>query len=435
MKHTIKLALFVLLFFTNCQSEYKATPKPHADLITKVDEYFSRLTELQKFNGSILLQKDGKVILTETYNMKGDVPRSMKVSEHSQFDIHSISKLMAKAALVKLETETKISKSDKLQKYIPDFPEGNKITIQHLINNQSGLPRRFSVKHENLIDKDPSDVIELIKKEKLLFEPGSETGYSNLGYQLLYFIIAKITNKPFVQYIDDEFFKPLQMANSGAHFHLDKGNLKTFVKNHEEDDDKIVVVPHIDDSDKNQAKIYSTTGDLLKFINFVKKEPYRSAMQSKNIIGFSGGGDGILSHAKTVLDADYEIVFFSNYDAIPFGDILTTVDKIMKREAYELPKEVNWQSIVLANTTLEKYVGKYNVRDFNNEIFEFKLEQDSLVFYQSGERNTAIIPTNDSTFFFEPKEEDHFIFKDDGNGDYKLVFIYKKMPLVGKKID
>jgi len=436
LKQTAKFIFIVLLYFIACKGEYKATSKPFAERSANLDEYFSRLTQLHKFNGSVLLQKEGTVIISGTYNMKGDVPRSLKVSEHSQFDIHSISKLMAQASVVKLEQKNLINRGDKLNKYIPDFPRGNEISIQHLIDNQSGLPRRFSKKHKDLIKKTPEEVVALIKEEKLLFEPGAESLYSNLGYQVLYFIIAKITKKPFVKYLDDEFFKPLNMNNTGAHFHLNKNNLKTYVQNHEKDDGKIVVVSNIENDGKNQTKIYSSTNDLLKFINYVKQEPYRSAMKnSNNSIGWSGGGDGIFCHASAVLESDYEFVFFSNYDDIPFGEILSTVEKIMTNEKYELPKEINWKGITLKNSTLEKYVGKYNVRAFNNDIFEFKLDRDSLVFYQNGERNTVVIPANDSTFFFEPKEPDHFKFRMTNSGEYQLVFIHKNIELRGNKID
>ena len=435
MKHSKKFIFLLFVIITACKGEYVATQKPHADLVSNVDDYFSQLTKIHKFNGSVLLQKDGQVILSKTYNMKGNVPRSLKVSEHSQFDIHSISKLMAQACVVKLEQDKLIKQEDKVSKYISDFPRGNEISIQHLIDNQSGLPRRFTIDQENLIEKNPAELVTLIKEEKLLFEPGTETLYSNLGYQVLYFIISEITKKPFVQYLEDNFFQPLNMNNTGAHFHLNKNNLKTYIQNHEEDDGQIITVPNIEKDGKNQAKIYSSTNDLLKFINHIKQEPYRSAMKnSKNAIGWSGGGDGLFCHANASLDSNYDLVFFSNYDAIPFGKILSTVDKIMNRENFELPKKVSWKAVSLKTSDLKKYVGKYNVREFNNDIFGFTIEKDSLVFYQNGERNSAIIPANDSTFYFESNEENHFQFRKTESDLLKLIFIYKGVEFEGLQI-
>lgn len=94
-----------------------------------------------------------------------------------------------------------------------------------LLLNSSGLPRRLSEKPKDLITKSPEELVELIKKEELVYKPGTETLYSNIGYQLVYFVIAKVSEKPFVQYVNDEFFVPLRMDDSGAHFYLEKDNI------------------------------------------------------------------------------------------------------------------------------------------------------------------------------------------------------------------
>ena len=286
----------------------------------------------------------------------------------------------------------------------------------------------------NLIDKSPEEVIELVKEEKLLFEPGSETMYSNLGYQVVYYIISQVTKKPFVQYLNEEYFQPLEMKNTGAHFHLENNNLKNLVKNHEEDDGEIVVVPNIENDGKNQAKIYSTVEDLLLFINHIKSPFYLYEIKnSENKIGWSGGGDGILCHAEHNISGDYELVFFSNYDEVPFGDILKTVDKIMNNEPYELPQEINRKAIAISSSILKQYEGKYRVKEFNNSIFEYRVENQMLVMYQDGERGGILNAETDSTFFAEPDEEDYFEFRKTETGSYKLIFHYKKIEIVGTK--
>ncbi len=437
MKKVIPLFILVILVFFGCDSakpQNKEASSTSKIVSKNLNEYFEALKDLRKFNGGVLVQRQGERLLYKAYNMEETV-QSLRVDEYSQFDIHSISKLMAQAVVVKLEGDNLINREDKLSKYISDFPNGDLISIEHLIKNQSGLPRGFSKDYPDLIDKDPVEVVEYIKEESLLFEPGAETLYSNLGYQLLYFIISKVTNKPFVVYLDEAFLQPLQMKNTGAHFHLKKNNLTQLVKNHEDDDGALVVVPNIQRDGKNQAKIYSTMEDLLTFINHVKEEPYRVPLKNRNKeIGWSGGGDGILSHAKAALDKDYEIIFFSNYDEIPFGEIIETVEKIMTSQPYDLPREINRQAVNVEKNILEKYVGKYSVKEFNNDIFEYRIEQGKLVFYQNGERNTLLNAESDRTFFDKPNASDYFEFRQTTTGEYKLIFHYKKMEIEGHKI-
>lgn len=398
-----------------------------------LNTYFNALTQLKKFNGGVLIHSGGDTIIHKVFTM--DTVETLQINKNAQFDIHSISKLMAQACIVDLEADQLILRSNTVHDFIPDFPNGDQITIQHLIDNQSGLPRGFTQAYDNLIDRSPEELMELIQKESLLFAPGSETHYSNLGYQILYFIIAKITNRPFVQYVKDSFFTPLDMNRSGAHFYLDKSNLSHLVTNHENDDGVYSVVPNVQSRDKNQAKIYSSLSDLMLFIQQVKKEPYLAALKNKqNEVGWSGGGDGILSHAKASLDGNYEVVFFSNYDEIPFGDIIQTIDKIMKNQPYTLPKKIHREAIEVDVDKLQQYTGKYLVKEFNNDTFEFKLEQNQLVFYQNGERSDVVYADTDSTFFDQVDAEDYFTFRLLKDNSYDLIFNYKKIEILGKRI-
>ena len=401
----------------------------------KLNQYFEKLVELKKFNGALFVQKNEEIIIWKNYNIEVDAPTSLNTHKTSQFDIHSISKLMAKAAIVDLEIQNLISSDDFVSKYIQDFPKGDKITIQHLLENQSGLPREFTFEIQNLVDKSPLELVGLIKKEKLLYEPGSEDSYSNLGYQLLYFIIEKVTNIPFVEYLEEQYFSPLRMTNTGAHFHLRKDNKKHLVKNHElNDDNSIAVVLNIQSEDKNQAKLYSNISDLSAFLDHLKKPEYIERIRNKNrrTIGWSGGGDGILSHLEHNFNGHYDLIFFSNYDEIPFGDIVLTIEKIMTNQQYELPKKIERKEKELPDDLLKSFEGNYRMREFNNSLFQFKFENDQFVFYQDCIKNAILKAETDSTFFELPSDEDYFEFRKADNGSIDLVYYYKKVPIFGK---
>ena len=427
----------VVLLFVSCQSasEKKELSYEQNPYKIKVEQYFQTLVSLEKFNGAVFIQKEDSIIIFDNFNIDQKDIKSLNTTKSDQFDIHSISKLMAKAAIVDLENEELISRSDLVSKYVLDFPSGNKITIDHLIENQSGLPREFSFEVEKLVDKNPKELIDLIKKEKLLYEPGTESSYSNLGYQLLYYIISKIVNKPFVEFLNEKYFEPLKMTSTGAHFHLQEEKPLHLVQNHELDDNHIVVIPNIQNDDKNQAKLFSNINDLAIFLALIKSPKYSNKLKNKsrNTIGWSGGGDGILSHMEYNIDGNFELIFFSNYDEIPFGDIVLTIEKIMTNQPYELPKAINRNEKPISNETLSKYVGKYRMREFNNSIFEFRIEENVLVFYQDGEKNTVLKAETDSTFFELPTDENYFEFKENIQDDYKLIYHYKKVPIVGKR--
>ena len=435
MNKIVILILLIVSMACNSRNEKVDSSDLNHTYAQKIEEYFQTLVSLRKFNGAVLVKKKDSIIIFENFNISQRDVKSLATTKDAQFDIHSISKIMAKAAMVDLENEQLISAKDLVSKHISDFPSGDKITLHDLIENQSGLPRELTSDVDNLIQKSPEELVQLIKKEKLLYEPGTDSSYSNLGYQLLYYIISKTVNKSFVEYLDGKYFVPLKMMNTGAHFHLkNKLEPSNLVQNHEDDDNTIVVVPNIQNGDKNQAKLYSNILDLANFLEFIKDPKYFEKLKNKNrnTIGWSGGGDGILSHMEYNIDGDYELIFFSNYDEIPFGDIVLTIEKIMTNQPYELPKAINRKESHVSKQTLSKYEGKYLMREFNNSIFEFRIEKDSLVFYQDGEKNTVLKADTDSTFFELPTDEDYFEFKENDIGKYTLVYHYKKVPIIGK---
>lgn len=431
------LLLIILVVILGCnQPNNRSSLLNESEVYSKkIDEYFQKLIELEKFNGAVFINKNGRNLIYKNFNIQIEKPKSLKTKINSQFDIHSISKLMAKAAIVDLEIEGKVSPKDFISKHLKHFPNGDKITIQHLLDNQSGLPREFTFEIDSLINYDPDQLVELIKKENILYDPGTDSSYSNLGYQLLYFIISKITKKPFVEYLNDQYFSPLQMNKTGAHFHLNKNNKGDLIKNHELDDEnEIVIVSNIQAEDKNQAKLYSNIDNLNIFLNHLKNPRYINKLKNKNrnTIGWSGGGDGILSHIEYNFKGDYDLIFFSNYDEIPFGDIVLTVEKIMTNQQYELPEKISRIETSVPLELLKPYEGSYRMKEFNNSVFQFKIENNQFVFYQDGIKNTTLKAETYNTFFDSPSDEDYFEFRKLDNGLYELIYYYKKVPIKGK---
>ena len=400
----------------------------------KVDEYFSALNKIGKFNGVVFASKNDTIIINKAYNLNQDKSRTTYVTTESQFDIHSVSKLMAHYLIEKFEIEEKIEKSESIKKYIPDFPNGDKIAIEMLLNHTSGLPRSLERVKEDEINLSSEQIIEYAKKQKLLFEPGTEKQYSNVAYELVYFVIEKVTNKTFAQCLADEVFQPLGMKNSGAHFYLKEKNLKNLAKNHEKDDTVIVQVNNILLDELKTARIFSTPSDLNKFLNHIKNEPYASLLQNKSdVIEKSGGSDGIRVEIYTNLEHNYNFIFLANYEEVPFQKTVEDFAKILENKPYEVPNELNRQSIELSNKILNKYIGTYSFADMGNLELTFKVENENLIVYQDGEQIATLKAESENTFFDDPKEPESFEFVDNKSGSFNVLMGWKGVKLKGIK--
>ena len=109
------------------------------NLEAKVDAYVKPLLEMKAFSGSILIAKKGQVLLSKGYGMANyelDVPNTPQ----TKFHIASITKTFTATAILLLQERGMLNVSDPLTKYIPDYPNGDKITIHHLLTHTSGIP-------------------------------------------------------------------------------------------------------------------------------------------------------------------------------------------------------------------------------------------------------------------------------------------------------
>ena len=410
MRKIVVILCLYIIASCNTQPQEKIVEQKDT-LEEKIDSYFKALTKLRQFNGAVIVEKNKNLIINQAYTITKDSLSKLYVTTDHQFDLRSISKLVAKTAIIQLEREGKINRNDSITKFLKNFPNGNKITIQHLMDNTSGLPRRLEGNFD-FFSMEVTEIIDLIKNVPLEFEPGSDTRYSNLGFEVLYYIIYKVSGKPFSQYVQDNIFDKLGMVNSGAHFYTTKKNLTKFAYYNILENDSIVEIDHFDKERKRQANLYATTEDLMKLMEYISTEPFASAFKNeKNIIGHSGGSKGIRSHVQTNISKGYSFAFLCNYDEIPFSQIISDLESIIEGNPYTIPKELNRNEIYVTPELLKQYVGRYDIAEFNHKIIEFRVENDSLIFYQNEKRDVALKAENDSTFFFDPKSSDSFIFR------------------------
>lgn len=156
-------------------------------------------------NGTIAYQKGFGY---ETYK------KLHPIKEDAIYDLASLTKVTATTpAIMHLVDEEKISLDDKVSEYFDEFSEGKKseISIRNLLLHNSGLPA-FRVYIDSL--KSEEKIVEAIKNEPLIYEPGTKYEYSDLGFILLGEIVEKVADKPLDQYLRQKFYYPLGLSST-----------------------------------------------------------------------------------------------------------------------------------------------------------------------------------------------------------------------------
>lgn len=142
-------------------------------------------------------------------------------SSKTLFRIASMSKSFTAMAILKLRDEGKLSLSDPVSKYIPEFSKAGSltsdapvITIQHLLTMSAGFPEDNPWGDRQLDDTD-QELLNLVGGGLSLSNvPGVSFEYSNLGYGLLGKVVTNVSGIPFQKYITENILKPIGMNDS-----------------------------------------------------------------------------------------------------------------------------------------------------------------------------------------------------------------------------
>jgi len=195
---------------------------------------------------AVLIMKDGEVAYKKTFGYE-NIETKSKATNFTQFNIASISKSFAAAAIMQLVERGKVSLTDTIGKYLKGYAIGSRITIHQLLSNTSGLSdtsgtyyseKSTGVKFVRFDDSVSMKGVDKVRNlylqyvlngynakyppsfnytmidTFLAFAPGSQYKYSNTGYSILAKIVAKVSGLPYNIYLRKNIFLPAGMKNS-----------------------------------------------------------------------------------------------------------------------------------------------------------------------------------------------------------------------------
>jgi CubicO group peptidase (beta-lactamase class C family) len=187
-------------------------------IIAKADAYLSKLTKARLFSGSVLIARNGKVLVRNGYG-EADHEKHLVNAAQTKFRIGSLTKQFTAMAILILQTQGKLNVRDRICTYLSNCPTSwQQITIHQLLTHTSGIPdfSRFpDFKRTMRSPSSPTETIARFKDKPLAFQPGEKFSYSNSGYVVLGAIIEQASGKRYEAFLQENIFVPLQMVDSG----------------------------------------------------------------------------------------------------------------------------------------------------------------------------------------------------------------------------
>jgi CubicO group peptidase (beta-lactamase class C family) len=210
----------VPLFFLVALCPILISPSARAEASPEASALGKNLAGLLVPDGpgeSILIARAGKILFSQGYGLAAREANT-PVAPETRFRIGSVTKQFTAAAILRLAEKGKLSIEDPLSKYFPAYPGGDKITLRNLLNHTSGLHSYtegpdFAARVSHVIA--PDDLIAWFQNAPADFPPGEQFRYCNTGYFLLGRIIAKVSGQSYGNYLQEQFFAPLEMSDTG----------------------------------------------------------------------------------------------------------------------------------------------------------------------------------------------------------------------------
>ncbi len=374
-----------------------------------VDEYIRPYVSTNNFSGSILVARKGEILYHKAFGL-ADEDFAVPNKTDTKFHMASLSKSFTAAAILLLEERNLLRTTDTISKFIPDFPNGGRITIHQLLTHTSGIPNINDMPEYDKISpfpQTPSSLIAVFKNKPLAFDPGSKYSYSNSNYNVLAYIIEKASGKTYGDFLAENIFIPLGMTNTNHH-----GNANMLIAN--------LAVGYQSDNNFGTEKadfldwtvktgngsLYSTTEDLYKWDRalYTEKILSRKSLEkmfsiyiartgygwftsdhlNRKRIYFSGRSPGFSSYFGRYPAEDVCIIVLENTYIPAATQIGGDIAAILFGEKYEIAKISSAKTGAQASS---KIVGQYQFDEkFYRPNFLMTIrEQDGRLFNDWGE--------------------------------------------------
>jgi len=299
----------------------------------------------------VLVARGDEILFQQAYGHANvDAGELMEVDD--TFRIGSVTKQFASAGLLKLVEAGKVSLDDPLSKYLPDYPEGDGVTVRQLLNHTSGIKSYTDIPGYMVegikADLDTAQLVAVFKDQPVDFAPGEKWNYNNSGYVLVGAVIEAASGQPWHEYLEQALFEPLGLDHTG--YGADPEVVATQVHGYTMDGDKTIPARPLSMTQPHAAgALVSNTADLLAWNRALHEgrvladgsyqqmiTPVGAAAESKYGFGIfngtlrgaqalqhGGGIHGFVSQLLYLPDTDTTVAVIQNSDR-PLGDLSPT---------------------------------------------------------------------------------------------------------------
>src|SRR5713101_1180854 len=222
------LAAALMLLFPAEGATQQKDDQPHPKTLQELQKAMKDVLDKGHVPGAgIVLVANGEVLWCGGIG-EADVATKHAAGCDTEFRVGSISKTFVALALLKLQEEGRINLYARLQDVAPEIPFKNRweathpVRVVNLLEHTAGFDDMEPSEVYNVRDRYDFPMLEVFKRfrepQTVRWPPGTRMSYSNPGNAVAGYLIEKVTEMPFDQYIRDNFLRPMGMEHADYPF-------------------------------------------------------------------------------------------------------------------------------------------------------------------------------------------------------------------------
>jgi D-alanyl-D-alanine carboxypeptidase len=424
----LSIALSLLAFAFNASAAPSAKVPTKAEVAAYAEQLLAKTYPADGPGAAVLVARGDEILYRGARGM-ASIELNVPLSADQSFRIGSVTKQFAAAGLLKLVDAGKVGLDDPLSKFLPDFPNGARITVRQLLDHTSGIKSYTDMAGimDGPIRQDLSTaaLVATFKDQPVDFAPGEGWAYNNSGYVLVGAVIEAASGKPWHAYLSESLLAPSGLSRTvyGADDTLVAGMARGYTVR----DGRIapaaflsMTQPHaagalvstVDDLHRWNRSLHG--GKLLTAKSYANMTtPAGKAADSMYGLGISSGGTlrglklqqhgggifGFSSYLMYAPDAGLSVAVLQNTDATLNGKgDPAMIAKVLGAFALGDPYP-EARPIAVTAEALKAAEGVYRIDDKATRVL--RVVDGKLTAQRTGGQQSVLIPTATDAFHYE----------------------------------
>jgi len=393
--------------------------------------------------------ENGEMTFSKAYG-KANITHNLDFKLSTPTNIGSVSKQFTAFAILLLEQQGLLSLDDDVRIHIPEFPDfGEVITLRNLLTHTNGLREVYNLLpisgwygEDKLLRSEILNT--LLRQKELQASPGEEFNYNNSAFIMLAAIVERKTDSKFPDWMKKNVFEPLGMQDSYVRADPDQ-IIPNASQGYSQGENGLVESGDLYAA-YGAGGIYTTPLDLSKWLNnfndpqvggkeIIEKLVTRGILKNGDTLPYALGigvrerkglkmyahGGADIAHRAYLLyypEINSGVIALSNNASFStsigneIGDLFFA-DHFVTKENVE-DDATNNKKFEVDLETLKSYTGKYKASSIGL-VIEYKIEDDKLVAYPTGQSALPLLPTSEATFSYDGIEAT-IVFSIDDDG-------------------